>query len=90
MSRTKIVPVVGVCLNPRLSAVATVPEYAFRCHPLYAANPLSAVDAAGAIVHPQNCSQVKSFSPLELDASYGCCCLNVDNRSSYCNLHEYL
>ena len=79
-SRTKIVPVAGICLNPKLSAIAPVPEYACRCHPLYAAKPLSAVDVAGAIAQPVNCSDVKSFSPLERDASYNCCCGNVDNK----------
>ena len=69
ITRTNTVPVVGICLDPKLSAVAPVPEYAFRCHPLYAVKLLSTTDVAGAIVHPENCSQVKSFSPLEIDAS---------------------
>ena len=80
ISRTKIEPVVGICLHPKLLAVAPVPEYAFRCHPLYAAKPLSVADVAGAIVPPVNCSHVKSFSPLERDASYNCCSVNVDNK----------
>ena len=79
-SRTTIVPVVGVCLNPNVSLVAPVPEYAFRCHPLYAAFALSPEDVAGPMVQPENCSHVKSFRPLESDASYNCLSVNVDKR----------
>ena len=31
-------------------------------------------------MHPVNGSHVKSFSPLEIEASYNCCCVNVDNK----------